>query len=757
MPKELNEKALSYLKQKPNRTFLLAIFNTFNTVHGKYKDSLKIRHGIGEEPVIYDTLLTSQSNTQLINFLKSKGYFDASSKFLTRIKNKRAYITYQVIPRIPYHVNTITDSISDTTLKRLFNEAKIRSNLKVGMIYDIDLLDAEQARINELYRENGYFKFSKQYVRFIVFDTLQTKQIGLELIVDNPDSSKHHKYYIDSVLLNVRADHTEETPIVSHDTINLKNNRFFYDPYKKFKPGIIHNTLYFNSGDIFRSSDQNISYRRFAQLGVFRQIKIDYKEYSRDSIYHLNPQIEVTQNKKLSISLSGEGSLNQDFFGLNSNLIYSDHNFFKGAELFEFKIGGVLNHNLAKQTNIYNRTEFNTQASIQFPFLVIPFYQPEMGKQGDLPHTKILLGYSYITQPTYNRREYLTSLSYQFQDTRAKIHTVTPIEISFLKAYLLPVIRSVFDSTGNQSRLQSFTSSIIAGSAYNYEQNGFLLKTQQNFIYFNGHLELVGNTLSLVDRYLTKKANQSNGQILGLPYYQFAKSELDFRWYKTVGANGILVFRLAPGLAYSYGKTDLLNSVPFDRQFFVGGPNSIRAWPARQLGPGAYLRKILIPTNSKGDTAALLSSQLRGLDQTGEVKLEGNVEFRFLLASDFFGRKLSAAAFADFGNIWLARFDHNRREADINSSTFLKQFALGSGAGLRYDLSFFIFRFDVGVKLYDPLFGDTNGWVIQKFGSTAFKEAYLNTYGGLNSHGQLLSSNLAYHFLTYNFGIGFPF
>lgn len=754
---ELNEKALTYLRQKPNRKFLLAIYNTFNTSHGHYKDSTKIRKGIGEEPVIYDSTLTILSTSELRGFLKDQGYFDATVTFTIRFNKKRnrSYITYTAYPQTPYTISSFTDSIQDSNLRKIYHQFLSGSLIRPGKIYSADDLEAEQGRVNDIFRENGYYKFSKQYVRFIVFDTLKTHQVHLELIVDNPDSDQHHKYYMDSIMLTVHADHDTNNSILYRDTINLKNNRFFFDAYHKFKSRISRNTLYFKNGEIFRNSDQQITYKRLAQLGVFRQIKVDYQEIKNDS---LNANIEVTQSKKLSISLSGEGTLNQDFYGINTNFIYSDHNFLKGAELFEFKAGGTFNDNFPNHTNIYNRKEFTTQASLQFPLLLLPFYHPIMGKHGDLPHTKIIAGYSYITQPLFNRREYSTSLNYQFQDTRAKIHTVTPVEISLLNAYLDPGIVKKFDSTGNQSRLQSFISSIISGSAYNYEENGYLLRTHQNFVYFNGHLELVGNTLSLIDRYLSSKSNRSNGKLFGLPYYQFIKPEFDLRWYKALGENGTLVFRIAPGIAYSYGKTDSLKSVPFDRQFYVGGPNSIRAWPSRQLGPGSYLRPIPSASTPVQDSLAGIASELRALDQTGEVKLEGNIEYRFLITSNFFGRKLSGASFIDFGNIWLSRNDTSRPGANFTFKDFGKQIAIGTGVGIRYDLSFFIFRFDVGLKIYDPIFSSSDGWVIKYYGNQAFKNQYFNQFGGLDSKTLNPVPNVSpYRWVTYNFGIGFPF
>ncbi len=760
LPYEIKAKAFTYLRQKPNRKFLLAIFNTFNTRHGKYKDSLKIKHNLGEEPVIYDSALTRQSNEQIKGFLKNRGYFDAIVKDSTIIKKRRAYITFSIRLNAPYYIENISDSIPDSSLKSIYKKYLEQSKLKAGLIYDTDLMEAEQSRVNENYRNLGYYRFTKKFVRFIVYDTLRTHKVHIKLIVENPDSGEHQKYYIDSVVVEI---HTALGNLDKHkvykDTLKFKNNLFYFDPYHRYNPRILNNSIYLKYGSIFQNSDQSLTYRRLAQLGVFRLIRIDFEEFKQNSKNWLNTKIDLTESKKYGISLSGEGTLNQDFYGLNSSLTFSDHNFLKGAELFEFKVGGTYNNNLPSRTNIYNRTEFTTQASLQFPFLLIPFYSPTMGKDGDIPHTKIIAGYSYVQQPSFNQREYSTSLNYQFLDTKAKIHTITPIELSLINAFLDPRIKAQFDSTGNQSRLQSFTSSIIAGSAYNYEENGYLLRSHRDFIYFNGRLEAVGNSLSLIDRYISKKSARGNGEILGQPYYRFIKPEIDLRWYKNINGQSQLIFRIAPGIAYAYGNTDFLKSVPYDRQFFVGGPNSIRAWSTRQLGPGAYLRPIPLSTTPHQDTLAILASELRGLDQTGEVKIEGNIEYRFLISPDVFGRSLYGASFADFGNIWLLRPDPTRPNANITASNFFKQIAIGIGSGLRYDFGFFIFRFDLGLKIYDPVFSATDGWVIKYFNSSVFKQNYSNTYGGVLSNHQFINNNssFGYHFLNYNFGIGFPF
>lgn len=743
--RELNEQSSSYIKQKPNRRFLLALYNTFNTRGGKYKPADRIKSGIGEEPVIYDTTLTEQSTHQIQLFLKDNGYFNATVSYQTTQRKKRAYIVYTINPDKPFRISNLNSSIQDTSLKQLFALNASANLIKTGQIYKASVLDDEQTRLNSLYRENGYYRFTRQYIRFIVVDTLHNNTVGITEIVDNPDSGQHRKYYLDSVKLTIHPDtNSSNLKKLTDPQRILKSGLYYNDPYARFKPIISRNTIYLEKNHLFRMKDQLVSYNRLSELGVFREIKIGYKESQRDTAARLVALVDVTERKKLSVTLGADGNFNESFFGINPTATYTDRNFFKGAEVFELRIGGTVNNTLQKRDeNVYDRREFSAQASLTYPFLLIPFYNARMGREGDLPHTTISTRYNYVYQPLYKRQEFSTTLSYIFDDTRRSIHTITPVEATVLKANLDPTFRALFTEYGNLSRLQSFTSSLIFGSQYNYERNAYLLRTHASFFYLNANIEVVGNSLALLDHLLPAAGTaRDNGKLVGLPYYQYVKPELDLRFYHTVGANGEIIFRFNPGLAYAYGKTTDLKSIPFDRQFFVGGPNSIRGWLTRQLGPGSYISKI-------NPDSVQIDIQRRAIDQTGEVKLEGNVEYRFDLSRNFFEHKLSGATFVDFGNIWLLRADAGRPGGNFQFDKFLKQVALGTGFGLRYDLGFFIFRFDVGLKLYDPIFAGTDGWVFKYIGNKNFQSNYLKQFGDDLTGG--------YHFLSYNFGIGFPF
>jgi len=741
---EVIDKAEAFVRQKPNRKFLLALYNTFNTENGHYKPASRIKQGIGEEPALFDTTSAELSTRNVTGFLKDNGYFDASVNYVLRIQKKRAYITYVLKPGTPYQIASCSRLIHDAALEALYASFFEESFLKAGDIYRSDNLDAEQSRLTSIYKENGYFKFTKQYVRFLVIDTLHNHTINLTTVVDNPDTGLHRKYTVDTVFMRVNADTSQLLTRKSDSIRHLPRGLLFYDPFNRFNPKITRNTVYLEKSRIFSSNDELVTYKRLAELGVFREIRINYKEGHKDSAARINAFIDGTERKKLNASMGADANFNGSYYGFAPALTYTDRNFLKGAEIFQLKVGGTVNNTFKRDSGIYNRREFSIQANITYPFLALPFYHSRIGRIGGLPHTTVLARYAYVYQPLYSRREFSTNLSYQFGDTRARTHTITPIEFTLLKAHLDPGVERTFRQNGNQARLQSFTSSIINGSAYNYEQNAYLLKTRANFFYVNANLELVGNTLSLADRILPVKKYRNNGKLFGLPYYQYIKPELDLRLYRKVGTNGELIFRFNPGVAYAYGKENGLRSIPFDRQFFVGGPNSIRAWLARQLGPGSYL--YVIQANSGPQQR--IEIQRRAIDQTGDVKVEGNLEYRFDISRNFFYHRLSGAAFADFGNIWLLHGDVSEPNANFQFNSFLRQIALGTGAGLRYDLSFFIFRFDLGLKLYDPIYAYIDPWVIKKFGNKEFRRDY-NTRFGNDLNG--------YHFLTYNFGIGFPF
>src|SRR5690606_12281501 len=275
------------------------------------------------------------------------------------------------------------------------------------------------------------------------------------------------------------------------------------------------------------------------------------------------------------------------------------------------------------------------------------------------------------------------------------------------------------------------------GSQYAYTVNAMRLTTLDDFLYFRGALDLSGNTLNLLSKVINFPGNEDGEKtVLGVPYLQYAKVETDLRWYKHLGGERQLVLRLNPGVAIPYGNNSSL--MIFEKSCFGGGMNGVRAWQARTLGPGGYDRAVLDPD---------LRLNLRNLDQLGELKLEANAEYRFMLMNDFFGAKLKGATFADMGNIWRISENELNPGGEFQFGTFLSQIAIGAGLGLRVDLDYFVIRLDAGIKVRDPQFRGSDQWVISElFNAREFKRNYRATHAPDR-----------YNFIQYNFGIGLSF
>ena len=252
---------------------------------------------------------------------------------------------------------------------------------------------------------------------------------------------------------------------------------------------------------------------------------------------------------------------------------------------------------------------------------------------------------------------------------------------------------------------------------------------------------MAGNSLGLLNQ-IIKFDRDTDGyrRILGLPYQQYIKTEIDLRYYRSLGGERQLVARINPGIGIAYGNSDQLT---FEKNFFAGGSSGVRAWQARTLGPGNYNRAVL-GSDGKADTLRL---NLRNLDQLGEIKFEANLEYRFKIADNILNAKVKGATFADFGNVWRREKAVENPGGEFRFNKFLNQLAIGVGAGLRFDLNYFVFRLDAGFKVKDPQFTGSDQYVIKYlFNKKDFKQEYKATH-----------RPDIYRFVQYNFGIGMPF
>lgn len=744
--KEFLETASTFVQSdiRPNSRQNLALFNIFNTKNGKYRtDRVK---SIGEAPHILDSSLVEISRLQIEKFLITKGYFNAKVKSDLKIEKKNAEITFTAQQGTEFKIKEITYLIEDSTAKELYfaNRAK-NSHIKEGQRFDADSLALEREQIYKMMRQNGYYDYVRQFVRFDVDSNLKNNEAILRLYLSNPLNRTSHKIYtIDDSQISITTS-TGSKDINNVDTIKLDSQYNFIDFSNKFKPKPIARYIYLNKDDLYNIDNEDLTYDRLYDLNVFRNVKIEYQKVGPDSNARLIPKYTLTPMKRMSNKIEGEYIFNSGRNGLNIGNTYTNRNLFGGAELLELKVKYGVFFDATESGNIFDRVfsrDLQLGANLVIPKLLLPFNIPLMGKNG-MPRTTISSNYQLFDQKqTFSSRVFINSLTYDWVETKRKLHSFTPINIEFRKGDLDPVFRDSLIQRGfelyvitNDRRFFNF------GSKYSFTLNSDRLNTYSNFIYLKSSLDVAGNSLSLLNS-IVKLNEDANGfkQIFGIPYQQYTKTELDLRFYKHLGGERQIVARLNPGIGIPYGNSVRLT---FEKNFFAGGSTGIRAWQARTLGPGKYNRAIY----GTSGTADTLRRNLRNLDQYGEIKLEGNLEYRFKVADNILNAKVKGATFADFGNIWRSSDFAENPGGQFKFNKFLSQLAIGIGGGLRFDYNYFVFRLDAGIKVKDPQFNGSDQYVIKHlFNKREFKDNFKITH-----------RPDIYRFVQYNFGIGMPF
>ncbi|HKG07903.1 MAG TPA: BamA/TamA family outer membrane protein [Pedobacter sp.] len=750
--KVFEEEAYNYIQKDIRPTSVVGInvliYNIFNTKDGKYKTS-NIKP-LGTPPPILDSALVEISRNQVERFLNSKGYFNAKVKANIAVKKQRATVTFTAKQGAAFKINKIIYDIADSVVKETYLSKKLAfTHLREGARFDDDSLSYERDQIYQTMRENGYFDFSRPYVKYSVDSNLNVSQANVTLIIDNPaDKPGHVKYNIGQANLIIAPD-ADGFP----DTIVLNDRVFkdlrYTDLSKKFRRRPIVQYNFLNSPEQYDIRNEELTYNRMYELNVFKNVKIDF-EKARDSSNNVLPKVYLIPQKIMSNRVEGEIPFNGNTVGFNLSNTYSNNNLFRGAERFEFQIKGGLQSRIGAGTSLFSdiyQRDFSVSANLSVPRLMLPLIDARPGRRGGMPHTIFSTSYVYALQKeAFKRQVFLNSVTYEFVESKSKYHSVTPLNFEYRFGSLLldtldPENKVIAEANRYSINLLD-RKNITLGIKYVFSMNANRLLENNDFIYLRASMDMAGNMLQLASKLGGNTHDPKNNdfaKILGLPFNQYLRPEADLRWYKSLGGERQFVARLNAGIGYPYGNSVAL---PFEKLFFAGGSSGVRAWQARTLGPGNYNRGERIPTPEA-------RRAFYGIDQLGDTHVEANLEYRYKLLNKFFGAKLKGAVFLDAGNVWNASSNRSAySETYFDFSKLGQQIALGTGVGFRYDVQYFVFRFDVGLKLKDPQFDGSDQWVISKFlnGGKAFRETY-----------DLANSPDRYRFVQYNFGIGMPF
>jgi outer membrane protein insertion porin family len=748
VPAKYNEEALNFIQKDIRPAPRLGVnVGLYNIFYSLFKTK-----SVGSPAPVLDSALVEISRNQIEKFLSSKGYFKAKVRSEIKVKNQRAEIDFKATPGPAFFVNKVSYNIPDSAVKKLYLDRKATfTQLKEGMQYDDDSLAYEREQIYQVMKENGYFDFLRPYVRFTVDSALNASKANVILSIDTPANKQKHVQYVIGESNVLVAPSTEGFP----DSIKL-NERIirgvrYTDLSKRFRRNPVLRYDFLKEGEVYDINKENLTYDRMYELNVFKNVKIDYAK-AKDSSNKLEPVIQLTPQKRMSNRVEGEVPFNAGTIGFTLSNTYTNNNIFRGAERFEFQVKGGLQSRVGQGSSLFSdiyQRDFSVSANLSVPRLMVPFDIPMMGKNG-IPYTTFSTSYVYALQKDFFvRRVFLNSVTYEWVETKSKLHSFTPLNFEYrFGGLLLDTSDTEAGQAGKELlRANSYNIKLLdrrdltVGMKYAYSLNANKLLLNSSFIYFRGNIDIAGNMLNGVSRIIDRKHNPDEGdyaKILGLPFNQYVRPEVDIRWYKSLGVDKQFIARINGGIGYAYGNS---TAVPFEKLFFAGGSSGVRAWQARTLGPGNYNRAERVPTEEARRT-------LYGIDQLGQMHIEANLEYRYKLIDNFFGAKLKGAVFLDAGNVWNISPGNPQPETYFDFKKLGNQLGVGTGMGFRYDVEYFVFRFDIGLKLRDPQFKGSEQWVIGKYinGAKEFKANY-----------NLNNSPDTYNFLQYNFGIGLPF
>jgi outer membrane translocation and assembly module TamA len=657
----------------------LAIYYAIDSV--KKQKGLKywLKYKVGEPPVYLSSVEPQKISDIITNQMQNEGFFDAQVHHSIKNKGKTASVEYVVTTAEPYTIDNVTFPTGGWELYRLVAGAAEGTLLQKGVRYDLDLLKRERIRIDSIMKQQGYFHFSPEYILFKVDSTAGGAR-KVDIMVDVKLAIPHEAtvpYTIQKVY--IYPNYSLEKDAVSPAADTLVTDGYYYiTPDSMFRPKAILRAIALEPGSRYNRRDHDFTLSRLTELGVFKFVNVQFEELesSADSgkmACHI--YLIPTHKRTLRAELQAITKSN-NFAGPLLTTSYRDRNIFKGAELFVLGLNGSYEAQFGTKQRAYNAYEAGISTELYFPRFVSPV-RIKSESRLYMPRTQLLLGASKVSRmELFSVNSFKFVGGYSWQESPEKRHELNPVSINYLQ---LTQATSEFQEllSSNLQLQNSYREQFTAGGTYSYIYNTQATGTPRKVdYYFNGNIDLSGNALSLVERV----TGQDFNELLGAPYSQFAKIEVDARYYNRPTEHTRIATRLFSGVGIPYGNSIAL---PFIEQYFSGGPNSIRAFSARSLGPGSFRPHPDSITSFTG--------------RAGDIRLEGSAELRFDIIGFFKG-----AVFVDAGNIWLMNKDPKVPGGEFKPGKFLNDVAVGAGAGLRIDVSFFVLRFDVATPLKTP-------------------------------------------------------
>lgn len=660
--------------------FPLGLWIYNGTVNSKTALGKWIFKTFAATPIYISTVNPTLRARVAINTLHNYGYFsgNVTAAVTTQRNPRKAKVTYRVTTGKVHRLDSIAYIDFPARADSMLRATASQSYLHSGDAFNVVNLANEQTRIEELFRENGYYYYTAAYTTYEA-DTLQKKNRVQLRVLPSPDRPQRvrHQWYIGRTYVSVRRNETEALD----KKLERRNFTYTYGGEKMpLRIGMWRRAMSHRRGELFRLSDSNSTLEKLGSMGLFSQMDVNYVQRDTSTTCDtLDVYVTAVMDKLFDSSFEMNATMksNQQV-GPGISYSIAKRNAFGGGEKVAFKIFGSYEwqtHNQSGSSgDLLNSYELGTELSFEFPRFILPGFNRRRLRM-PATTTFALNGDWRKRASFYQMVSVGANVTYKWHRRSNAVHELTPFSLDFDKVINKT---ATFDSimNANPALYVSMRSQFVPSASYTFTYSSS--SSHRNPVWFQFSVKEAGNIVSGLYAAAGKKFNEKDKNLFGSPFAQFVKATLEF--HETIRFNSSLKLatRLFGGIIYSYGNAD---RAPYADQFYVGGANSVRAFTVRTIGPGAY---------------RAADSKYSYLDQTGDVKLEANVELRAKL----FG-SLHGAVFLDAGNVWLLRADEARPDAALNAST-LKHIAVGTGAGLRYDLEFLVLRFDVGIGLHAP-------------------------------------------------------
>lgn len=698
----------------------------------------------GEAPVIVIDEKTNRSVNKLEAYYFNNGWFNAIARSETNKQDdQRATVDYYVTTNEPYIVDSLSTKIDSPVLDSLYLISKDKSNIKLNKQYKTTTFELEKDRLTRDFRNHGVYHFSEDYV-FFEMDTIKTnKKVNVDLqisdrVITNDDSTRTEPFQIYKIKeVNIYTDYSYlNRDKTIKDSISENGYNIYSTDKLRYKPKALTDAVFITPGDVFKDTDRTLSYRYISELRTFKYPNIEYIENPDTT---LTANVLLTPLKKFGLEFSAEVSQsNIQTVGLAFNPSILMRNVFNGAETLQLTAFGSIgsSKDAASDTDkFFDIQEWGTDIKLTFPRILFFGNTDKFIPKNMSPRTQMSLSSSNQTNIGLDKRTFSGTLNYLWKPSKKVTDRLNLLNVQYVRNLNPDNYFNVYstsydqlneiaqdvgyigpdDDLGIPDEAEEFIDealsdmppiglsdddiqeinyiderktrltedNLIFSSSFSYVRDNRTSLFDENFSIFRAKLETAGNFVSLLSNAFDKEKDvNGNYQFLDVVYSQYIKTEFDYIKHWDLGKKRVMAIRGFFGIAIPYGNS---NSIPFSKSFFAGGANDNRAWTAYSLGPG--------------------SSESNDEFNEANLKLAFNVEYRFNLFEKFYG-----ALFVDVGNIWNVLDNVEDPKATFDSFSSLKDIAVGSGVGLRYDFGFLVFRFDTGFKTYNPSYPQEDRW-----------------------------------------------